>query len=443
MTYEPTRPRHAAQGAARKPARAGVPVAVAAIVAIVLIVGSFVGGWLAHAAFGDWPAAPSPGGTPSDAATPSVTPTPTPTPPGSPTPTPAPFVMQSPLPTSSWKTRLTNGPWPTSHVQGIAVDQEKGFVYYSFTTLLVKTTLDGKVVGSVSGFTGHLGDLAFNPNDKRVYGSLEYKDANAFYIAVFDVDKITRTGINGQNSDVVSAVYLPEVVKDFSADLDGDGRFAGDTPDTKDHRYGCSGIDGTAIGPAFGSVDGKPYLTVAYGIYKNNSRNDNDYQVLLQYDLTDWGEYELPLVEGKPHRQGPKAPDGKYFVYTGNTDFGVQSLEYDPWDELWLLAAYPGSKPGFPNYTLFAVDADARPTKQKLKGNGDESGLVLPLADQGRQDKATGIRGWTRQAPFGIQALGPKLFYVASSTGKGGSSGSVLTLETWTGSADAPFKSVG
>src|SRR5690606_41186075 len=30
------------------------------------------------------------------------------------------------------------GTWPTSHVQGIAVDLQGGFIYYSFTTLLAK-----------------------------------------------------------------------------------------------------------------------------------------------------------------------------------------------------------------------------------------------------------------------------------------------------------------
>src|SRR5699024_11549728 len=69
-----------------------------------------------------------------------------------------------------YKLQLQSGPWPTSHVQGIAVDEENGFVYYSFTTLLVKTDLAGNVIGTVGGFTGHLGDLDFNAEDGRVYG---------------------------------------------------------------------------------------------------------------------------------------------------------------------------------------------------------------------------------------------------------------------------------
>ncbi len=152
-----------------------------------------------------------------------------------------------------YKLEVSGGAWPSGHVQGIAVDPAKGFIYYSFTNLLVKTDLAGNVVGTVGGFTGHLGDLDFNPADGRVYGSLEYKAAKAFYIAIFDVDRIDRVGINAQNSEIVSAVYLPEVVDDFTADLDGNGVFDGDTANTPDHRYGSSGIDGVAFGPRFGS----------------------------------------------------------------------------------------------------------------------------------------------------------------------------------------------
>lgn len=58
------------------------------------------------------------------------------------------------------------------HVQGIAVDLKNGYVYFSFTTELLKTDLQGKLIGSVVGMTGHLGCLTTNPADGRIYGSL-------------------------------------------------------------------------------------------------------------------------------------------------------------------------------------------------------------------------------------------------------------------------------
>jgi len=60
------------------------------------------------------------------------------------------------------------------HVQGIATDGE--YMYFSFTTMLIKTDMAGNMIGSATGLTGHLGCLAWSETDKRVYGSLEYKN---------------------------------------------------------------------------------------------------------------------------------------------------------------------------------------------------------------------------------------------------------------------------
>ena len=42
---------------------------------------------------------------------------------------------------------LVSGPWPYGHCQGIAVDEANGWVYYSFTTALVKTDFEGNMLG--------------------------------------------------------------------------------------------------------------------------------------------------------------------------------------------------------------------------------------------------------------------------------------------------------
>ena len=46
------------------------------------------------------------------------------------------------------------GEWTGGHIQGIAVDTERKYIYYSFTTVLVKADLDGNVVGTVEGGFG-------------------------------------------------------------------------------------------------------------------------------------------------------------------------------------------------------------------------------------------------------------------------------------------------
>jgi hypothetical protein len=337
------------------------------------------------------------------------------------------------------------GTWPTSHVQGIAVDVKGGYLYYSFTTLLAKYDFNGKLVGTLVGWAGHLGDLDFNASDGRVYGSLEYKKDKAFYIAVIDVSRIDRVGIDARTSEIFRTVYLPEVAADYSADLNGDGVFDGDVAKTPDHRYGCSGIDGVSFGPAFGRTDGPRLLTVAYGIYGNTTRSDNDHQVFLQYAIDDWGRYERPLTEVAPHHSGPATVQGKYFVRTGNTTFGVQNLAYDEASQRWFIGVYKGTKPAFPNYGMFAVEASTAPKLGDLigvpaaDGHGVEKGQLLALAEDGLKDDATGIRGWNQKADVGIQPVGHGLFYLAVNSGTKGHQTGEVALHRWTGAPAAPF----
>jgi len=344
--------------------------------------------------------------------------------------------------------RMEAGPWNAGHVQGIAVDRQRGHVYYSFTRLLAKYDFDGRLLATLDGWHGHFGDLDFNPDDGRLYGSLEYGDAQAFYIAVVDTTRMDRVGMDASAPGVLSTVLLPEVGQDFSADLDGDGQA---TPGARsaDHRYGSSGIDGVAFGPAFGRTDGPRLLTVAYGIYANNDRSDNDHQVLLQYDIGQWASLARPLDETALHHSAAGAPRGKYFVRTGNTTYGVQNLAYDTHGQRWLLGTYKGRKPTFPNYTLFAVEAHAQPQRGDLVGvqardqPGWEQGLLLPLPDIGLQDPASGIRGWHQKTDVGLQPLGDGLFYLATNLRRGNLHSARVDLVRWTGAADAPFAAVG
>jgi len=348
--------------------------------------------------------------------------------------------------------RQNGGTWASGHVQGVAVDVKGGYVYYSFTNLLAKYDFSGKLIGTLVGWTGHLGDLDFNPADGKVYGSLEYKEDKAFYIAVIDVARLDRVGVEAGSSEIFRTVYLPEVVKDYAADLNGDGvfegddgKFKGDVVASPDHRYDCSGIDGVSFGPAFGQVDGKRYLTVAYGVYGNTSRTDNDHQVLLQYDVADWARYASPLTEAAPHRNGPAAVHGKYFVRTGNTRYGVQNLAYDEASRRWFMGVYLGQKPNFPNYGLYAVEARGKPVSGDLvgvpgpDGKGWEQGVLLSLADDGLKDAATGVRGWNQKADVGLQPVGHGLFYLAVNARIDGKQTADLTLMRWTGDAQTPF----
>lgn len=281
------------------------------------------------------------------------------------------------------------------HIQGIAVDPKKGYIYYSFTTKLIKAKLDGTIVGSVDGLTGHLGCIDFNDADGKVYGSLEYKNdvigrginsiigvrktyEDSFYMTIFDVDKINRMDMDAEKDGVMTAVYLKEVVDDFN------GTGINKAGEVVPHRYGCSGIDGTAIGPMPGDPDGKDYLFVCYGIYSDLAREDNDHQVILCYDLEELNCFAQPLSQEAMHKSGPAAPKEKLFVFTGNTTYGVQNLEYDPYTKGYFMALYPGKKPEYPNFKLMQIDATAAPVRKPLQGLKEE-GMCLTLKKVGKE----------------------------------------------------------
>lgn len=275
---------------------------------------------------------------------------------------------------------IFSGKWGKCHCQGVCMDTARKYVYYSFTTKLVKTDLQGNIIGSVDNIVGHLGCMDFNDNDGKVYASLEYKNdvigrgilatlglkidiEDAFYVAIFDVDKIDRLNMDAETDGIMKAVYLKEVVDDFKGKTVNGGKVC-------DHVLGCSGIDGLTIGKDFGADKGsKDYLSVCYGIYSDVNRTDNDYQVILQYDCQDWWDkYAKPLNQNLMHKSGPNAVRNKYFVYTGNTTYGIQNLEYDAYTGNYFVMVYKGKKPQFPNYYMYVIDGSKPATKTELIG---------------------------------------------------------------------------
>ena len=301
----------------------------------------------------------------------------------------------------SYPATVFSGYWKEGHVQGIAVDTEKGYIYYSFTTMLLKTDLYGKTVGSVKKLAGHLGCITFDPDRRKVYGSLELKhdaigagiiartgwDPNSddnFYLARFDVDRIDRMDMDAEADGIMDTVWLGDVAADYKSVDPVSGCL---------HRYGCSGFDGTGYGPVFGrDADSPKKIMLAYGIYEDNDRPDNDHQVILQYDPGVFDTYGQPLCQENPHCSGPAGCERRYFLYTGNTRYGVQNLEYDAFSRTWLVAVYKGKKERFPNFPLFFIDVGVAAKEQPLTGRGNEKGMVLSLAQLGQMG-GEGIRG--------------------------------------------------
>ena len=368
----------------------------------------------------------------------------------------APFV-QTPL--GSLPTQIyqeDNSPSGSLHVQGVAVDVKRGFAYFSFTTQLVKTDLKGNIIGSVTGLTCHLGCIELDPETGDVLGSMEYKDdvigkgilhalktngenqGNAFYVGIFYTKNITRPNMDASSSNVLKATYLSDVLKMYSTKVVNNGK-------SLEHKYGCSGIDGISVGPQFGKKDGKNYLNVALGIYGDLQRTDNDYQVLLQYDIETLRKMAHPLEVGHFHHIGPKKALNTYFVFTGNSTWGVQNLEYDPYTNYWFAAVYVGKKPQYPNYPLFTINGTRKAVVQTLKGfNPVQKGLVLSLANVGLKDPSTGIRGWNfKWGSTGIASLGKGFFYIShNGRNEKKCQNCTLILYKWTGNTEQPFEEV-
>lgn len=354
----------------------------------------------------------------------------------------------------AWPDSLYSGKQGTMHVQSVTVDKKHGYIYFSFTDKLLKMDLSGKLIGSVTGFVGHLGDLDFNSDDGKIYGSLEYKNdaigkgikkklgiqngdtETGFYIAIFDGSRITRPDMDAEKEDLVRTVYLPEVVKDYEASV-----HVGDV--VKPHRFACSGIDGVAFAPAMGTLNSsKKYIYIAYGVYGDNDRDDNDNQVLLKYDVSDWSKYAQHLSQGKLHHSGPGKPLDKYFVYTGNTRYGIQNLAYDPYTGNLFAAVYHGSKAQFPNYDLFVINGHKKPVESVITSDNQKIKVkTLALLQAGPSDTKSGVYGW--HFPWGstgLCPLGDGLFYIShNEKSKDGQQQTTIHKYKWAGNTQNAF----
>lgn len=253
------------------------------------------------------------------------------------------------------------------HVQGIAYDEARQCMYFSFTSRFIKTDLEGNVTGSIDRINGHIGDMVLNKEDGKVYASLECKNdeigcgiasklgaenysrsASTFYVIAIDVDKIDHVGM--REEEAVTRFELTDAREDYLAEIEHNGK-------RLEHRYCCSGIDGVTLAPAPGKKGGRMQLYVAYGIYSDIRRNDNDYQVLLNYDIRKWKK-----------GGGEVKADHKYFVRTGNTSYGVQNLAWDPYTGKMMMAVYKGKKENWPNWSFFVLDISGKAVRKCLEG---------------------------------------------------------------------------
>lgn len=278
-----------------------------------------------------------------------------------------------------------------SHLQGICVDDKMEYMYFSYTSALAKVDMKtGKVVGSVGGFGqgsfgtaggAHLGCLAYY--DGKIYGSLEYKEpGKKFFVAVFDENAITSVGMDVKQMETgVNGILLYEPTSDFRNPLNdtvsGSDGFAVNE-ENAGHKYACSGIDGVTFGTMPGDTSGKIYMFVAYGVYGGSNwsnRYDNNYNVLQVYDPEQFNgpedtvlrrfTYERGLANTYEESEILRADDTLY-VWTGNTSYGAQNIEYDRDTKDIVLYTYGNTK-GWPGKTMYVVDGSKTPVEKEIE----------------------------------------------------------------------------
>lgn len=209
------------------------------------------------------------------------------------------------------------------------------------------------------------------------------------------------------------------------------------------HRFGCSGIDGVTFAPRFGSGEEGDWLYVAYGIYGDTLRTDNDYQVLLAYDTKEWKRYEQPLSQSTCTRAALR-PRHANISSARQHLLRLQNLAYDPASGNLYAAVYKGKKPHYPNWSLFVIDGSKPARRESLQGfDTPTEGEVLSLVSAGAS--AEDIGGWNfKWGATGLCPLGGGYFYISENarSKETRQQSSTVRLYEWTGDAATPFRAV-
>ena len=206
------------------------------------------------------------------------------------------------------------------HLQGFSTDNEKKYIYWSFTDSLVKTNIAGTMISQVHIGNGHLGDVDYY--NGKIYVSFlgdalpgkAWDDWTSFYIYVFDATDLK----------LIDKIRLSECEKYKE--------IAGQENDTR----GFSGVDGVAIGRDPESGERKIHIACAL---ITDERYAN--QIILQLSLD--GNYEK-----------------EFYINTGNTVYGIQNLDYDEEAGHFWFTTYGSSKPFQAKNTLFKIDSDLK-----------------------------------------------------------------------------------
>ena len=99
-----------------------------------------------------------------------------------------------------------------------------------------------------------------------------------------------------------------------------------------------------------------------------------------------------------------------YFLNVGKTIWGIQNLEYDAYDQGWIVCVYKGTKDGSPNLPMYVIDGNVKPIINDCRYGNAVPHLMLKRS--GVCHEKTGI--WGLRFPKGqegVYAFGNGLYY--------------------------------
>lgn len=212
------------------------------------------------------------------------------------------------------------------HMQGFTTDPEQRYMYWSFTDSVVKTNYESTVIAQCHVSGGHLGDIGYYQG--KLYASYlgnalpghAWDDWTSFKIYVFDAEDL-------RPERIIDMPICDEMKANENNPRD---------------EFGFRAIDGVTFGK---DTDGNEKLFVACAL-RNGEQFRN--QMVLQLSLD--GVYEMT------HR-----------IETGNTVFGIQTLDYDRETGEFWFTTYGKSEPYQAEETLFRIAPDLKTIRAKYK----------------------------------------------------------------------------
>lgn len=283
------------------------------------------------------------------------------------------------------------------HVQGIDTDKNNEYIFESGIGHFRKLDMQGNIVADITvPDEYHFGDIAYNSANGHVYIPIQVSSTTGTltYIGVLDTNQL-----NGKYESLEAAKNVLKLTPvNTKSNASSGGPQFGD------------GIGSMTVAPLPGAGNhSKQYLYA--GVSTLGSRdNGGYYSAVCAFDID---EIESAAATYDNISSSQISWKEVYYMYTGPTDYGVQTLDYDKETSRLIAGLYKGSDPNFPNYGTFSFDLNLSAINQELEGTGALRGNVLQYSDDFGALGESGVRGISLTLTAqGICSIGDGYYYI-------------------------------